>query len=418
MQVSESARRRSDPVAPIDVSIVVPAYNEADRLPRLVTALTKSVDRTGVELVIVDDGSTDTTRATALALLDDHDWRRAGRLLLRQPRQGRSGPCRRRPRRGGAFVVMDADLATDLAALDPALAALDDHDLAVGVRSSIDHGRARHRRLMTAAFGWWVRATTSAGVADTQCGFKAYRAPAATVLFAASRADGFAQDAEILDLAARLDLSVAELPVHWSAVPGSKVRAVRDSVRTAVELARHKLLGRRIEVTVVRLRGEQVSRAELASVVRPRVRRTDMVARCAGDLVVVAAGASEIAHRRIAERLSAATDDLEVGVVAVPVTSLERSDARVGLSASTCQTRCQAVAAGGCGRRRRSTSTTTATASATPPMTSGARWTSRTASSPHADSATVEGMSPISVPARNAGTVTRDTPSSQSAAGV
>ena len=180
--------------------------------------------------------------------------------------------------RGGAIVVMDADLATDLAALEPALRALADHEVAVGVRSSVDHGRALHRRAMTAVFSRWVRATTSVTVTDTQCGFKAYRAPAATLLFAASRADGFAQDAEILDLATHLDMAIAEIAVEWSAVPGSKVRAVRDSLRTAIELARHRLGRHRIDLVAVSVRSDRPDPDELIALVRSHVRRTDLVA--------------------------------------------------------------------------------------------------------------------------------------------
>lgn len=322
MQVSESARRRRDPAGPVDVTIVVPAFDEADRLGRLVQALTESVDRSGVELIVVDDGSTDATAAKARELLDSHGW--DGRVVVFPVNRGKGAAVRAGVgvARGGVVVVMDADLATDLAALEPALEALGDHHVAVGVRSSIDHGRAWHRRAMTAAFSRWVRATTAVTVADTQCGFKAYRAPAATLLFAASRADGFAQDAEVLDLATHLGLSIAEIPVQWSAVPGSKVRAVRDSLRTAIELARHRVRRHRVQLVAITVRSGRLSVDELEALVRPHVRRTDVVHRCDEALVILAAGAPEIAHRHIVARLGRAIDGLDATIAAVPLASL------------------------------------------------------------------------------------------------
>jgi hypothetical protein len=322
MQVTESARRRNDPAAPTDVTIVVPAYNEVERLGRLVQALTESVDRAGVELIVVDDGSTDTTAATARGLLDSHGW--DGRVVAFPVNRGKGAAVRAGVgmARGGAIVVMDADLATDLDALEPALAALESHHLAVGVRATIDHGRAWHRRAMTVAFSRAVRLTTSVTVADTQCGFKAYRAPAATLLFATSRADGFAQDAEVLDLATHLGMSIAEIPVQWTAVPGSKVRAVRDSLRTATELARHRVRRHRVELAAVTLRSGRSSVDELAVLVRPHVRRTDVVQRCDDALVILASGAPEIAHRRIVGRLGRAIEGLDATVAPVPLASL------------------------------------------------------------------------------------------------
>ncbi|MFN3219349.1 MAG: glycosyltransferase [Acidimicrobiales bacterium] len=322
MQVSESVRRCSDPTVAIDVSIVVPAYNESERLPRLMRALTETVDRAGVELVVVDDGSTDATSRVASQLLDRHGWN--GRVVTFPVNRGKGAAVRVGIgiARGGAIVVMDADLATDLRAFAPAVDALVDHDIAVGVRSSIDHGRAVHRRLMTAAFGRWVRATTSVSLTDTQCGFKAYRAPAATLLFAASRADGFAQDAEVLDLATHLGMAIAEIPVRWSAVAGSKVRAVRDSWWTAFELARHRVRRHRVELVAVTVRSGRLSVDELAVLVRPHVRRTDVVHRSGDALFILAAGAPEIAHRRIVARLGRAIDGLDATVAAVPLASL------------------------------------------------------------------------------------------------
>jgi hypothetical protein len=91
---------------------------------------------------------------------------------------------------------------------------------------------------MAWVFNRIVRVATGIQARDTQCGFKALRGPAARQLFALARCDRFAFDVEILLLARRLELSVVELPVVWTAVEGSSVRRVADSAYAAVDVVR------------------------------------------------------------------------------------------------------------------------------------------------------------------------------------
>ena len=98
---------------------------------------------------------------------------------------------------------MDADMATDLSAIEPAIRGLTVSHIVIGSRvaeGSKTQGVSSTRRLVTIGFSLFLRMVTKYKVSDTQCGFKAYQSPAAKVLFSFSKVKGFAQDAEILDL--------------------------------------------------------------------------------------------------------------------------------------------------------------------------------------------------------------------------
>src|SRR5205807_9013629 len=136
--------------------------------------------------------------------------------------------------RGRSIVFMDADLATDLRDLPALLDALDTADLAIGSRvipGATVEGSTSARERMGRQFNRVARLVTGIDVRDTQCGFKAFRAPVAQLLFHLGVVDGFAFDVEILALARRMGYRVAEVPVHWRAIPGSRVDVMRDPAR-------------------------------------------------------------------------------------------------------------------------------------------------------------------------------------------
>jgi dolichyl-phosphate beta-glucosyltransferase len=193
-----------------------------------------------VEVVVVDDGSTDGTSDIARELL--RMFSRS--MLLQLPANCGKGAAVRAgmlEAHGGLVVFMDADLATDLEALAALLGALDSADVAIGSRavehSTVEPG-TRTRTAMARAFNRIARPLTGLRLLDTQCGFKAFRATAAQLLFRLARINGFAFDVEVLTLASHLGLTVVEVPVHWRAVEGTRVRAVADSFRMSRDLLR------------------------------------------------------------------------------------------------------------------------------------------------------------------------------------
>ncbi|MFM8304972.1 MAG: glycosyltransferase family 2 protein, partial [Actinomycetota bacterium] len=142
---------------------------------------------------------------------------------------------------GAAVLYMDADLATDLTVVDEFLHHLTEVDVVVGSRAvpgARVHNTTTLRAVMGRTFNRLVRLVARLAVHDSQCGFKAFRGDVARLLFSLSEVDGFAFDPEVLVMARILGYRVVEVPVDWTAVDGSSVRPVRDSVVTALALMR------------------------------------------------------------------------------------------------------------------------------------------------------------------------------------
>ena len=185
------------------LSIVIPAYNESARLASTLSLVLERTDD-DVEIILVDDGSSDDTADIARRILARVTP--SARVLELPENRGKGAAVRAGigSATGDNVVFMDADLATDLDALDGVVGALQTADIVVGSRavpgSAVFNG-TRGRILMGRGFNQMVRALTRTSVHDTQCGFKAFRTPVAHLLFGLSRIDGFAFDAEILHLA-------------------------------------------------------------------------------------------------------------------------------------------------------------------------------------------------------------------------
>lgn len=217
------------------LSIVIPAYEEAARLPATlgrVTAYLAAGNRTA-ELIVVDDGSRDPTAVLARA---------AGATVLTHPTNRGKGAAVRTgvlAAVGDRILVCDADLATPIEELVKLEAALDTGaDVATGSRRmvrTIEVDQPWPRRLLGAGFRVLVRHGLGIAVRDPTCGFKLFTRSAAHDLFARSRIDRFAFDVEILHLAGDR-WRVVEVPVAWRHVDGSRVELRRDVVRSARDL--------------------------------------------------------------------------------------------------------------------------------------------------------------------------------------
>ncbi|MDH3683761.1 MAG: glycosyltransferase, partial [Acidimicrobiia bacterium] len=225
------------------LSVVIPTYNEADRIVPTIASIVAHLAERGddFEIIVSDDGSTDGTpdlvRAMGLrnvVVLDPGANRGKGAAV-------RAGVTAA----GGAFVLFtDADLSTPIAELEALLGAAADADVIIGSRGldASDEGR---KSAVRKVLSWGARRLTRLGLglalADTQCGFKLFRRDAARALFAAQRIDGFSFDAELLFLAGRLGYRVAEVPVQWIDAPGSTVRPLRAAIAFLLDLIRIRL---------------------------------------------------------------------------------------------------------------------------------------------------------------------------------
>lgn len=219
-----------------DLSIVVPAYNESARLPRMLRDTRAWLDANGrrAEIIVVDDGSLDDTSGVVRRMMTDQPALR----LVRLPQNRGKGFAVRTGvlnAEGSRILFADADGATPIEELLRLEAALDDGAaVAIGSRALASTTTAVKARLLRVAAGRLfhlvVGTLTVRGYRDTQCGFKLFTREAALSIFPRMRMEGFSFDVEVLLLAERLDLAVSEVAVNWEHQPGSKVRVVRDGL--------------------------------------------------------------------------------------------------------------------------------------------------------------------------------------------
>lgn len=225
-----------------DWSVVIPAYNEAMRLPAYLKEVVAYFDGRDqpYEVVVVDDGSRDATADCVRELARLHPSVRLHALP-----ENRGKGCAVRTGMtvaGGALRLMaDADGATPIVEVKRLEAAMQaGADLAVGSRALPDPSvvvRARtHRKLSGQVWSRLVRALGVSGVVDTQCGFKLFRGPVADDLFRPLRTEGFGFDVELLLLARRRGYRIVEVPINWTDQPGSKVGVLKDGPRMLAQI--------------------------------------------------------------------------------------------------------------------------------------------------------------------------------------
>lgn len=226
--------------APV-ISVIVPCYNERDRIVPTIGAIASHVSDLGVpwELIISDDGSTDDT----IERVEGTDL--ANLRVIRAPRNMGKGATVQRgmaAARGRFLLFADADCSTPIQELDRLLAALEEGaDVAIGSRAAAGaeaRNRSALRRTATNGLRLIAQTLLRTGVQDTQCGFKLFTHRSARELFGRQTIDGFSFDLELLYLAGRLDLTVTEVPVRWYDAPGSKVQPLKEARRFLTDVVR------------------------------------------------------------------------------------------------------------------------------------------------------------------------------------
>lgn len=235
------------------LSVIIPAYNEAERLPNTIDEAYKWLaehTEGGFEMIVVDDGSSDTT------VRDSHEMisRRPHLKVLEQPENMGKGAAVRRGMLeaiGEIRLFMDADHSTHIREVAKVLPAIEaGAEVVIASRqhpeSDISVSQSWLREHMGKSFNFIMRSIVGLEMQDTQCGFKAFTAKATEAIFSRQKLEGFSFDVELLFLASRLGFKVVEIPVEWINEPNSRVRMLADPALMFADVLRIRRMHRDI----------------------------------------------------------------------------------------------------------------------------------------------------------------------------
>jgi len=228
-------KENSNQRRPVQVSVVLPAYNEANSLEATTTRVMKALEELAesYEVIIAEDGSTDGTDKIAESLSEKYP---CVRHLHGEKRIGRGAALKNAFKKssGKILVCMDVDLATDLGQLKSLVRTIEEEgfDFAVGSRmlSESKVERSRTRQIASKSYSFLVRAIFRSKVKDYQCGFKAFRREPVMRLLDEVTARHWFWDTEIIVRAFRTGYTIKEIPVEWRSGRETKVRLLSDSI--------------------------------------------------------------------------------------------------------------------------------------------------------------------------------------------
>lgn len=225
-----------------ELSVIIPAYNEENRLPATLESVHRFLSQSNrsFEIVVVDDGSHD---STAEVVQSYSERKPEIRLVSYQPNRGKGFAVRTGmlAARGDFMLMNDADGSSpieELVRLEEAIAG--GADIAFGSRAKPDPTRKVqaqvHRKFIGNTFNFIVQSLLLPGLYDTQCGFKMFKRNVARDVFSVNRIDGFGFDVEVLYIGRTRGYKISEVAIHWANVEGSKVNVLVDSPKMLVEV--------------------------------------------------------------------------------------------------------------------------------------------------------------------------------------
>lgn len=241
----------------IDYSIVIPAYNEADKISATLTQVVNFMRSfsTSFEVIVVDDGSKDATAD----LIRDYKKENLEIILVKNPHKGKgfavyTGVMKAR---GELIYLADADLSTPISELKKLSVWAVDHEYDIVIASREGTGAQRvdepfYRHLMGRIFNMLVQFIALPGIKDSQCGFKLFKRDVARKIFSMLKIYGDsskelkdpylgAWDVEVLFIAKLMGCRIKEVPVHWTYVKTTRLHPLRDSIKMTTDLLKIRL---------------------------------------------------------------------------------------------------------------------------------------------------------------------------------
>lgn len=215
----------------MNLSVIIPVYNEAKRLPRALTICGKNP---GWEIIFVNDGSTDNTAKLI---------KQSGFKLISYPKNQGKGYALKQGVKSATrplILITDVDFSTPLSELPKFLKALNGAEIVIGSRKTkgaqITKHQPRLREWLGKQFTNLTNLWLGLKVTDVTCGFKLFKTPVAKKLFTLSKIKRWGYDAEILFLAKKLKFKIAEVPVIWRNDQRTKVSLFKDILRSLIDL--------------------------------------------------------------------------------------------------------------------------------------------------------------------------------------
>lgn len=230
----------------IDLSIIIPVFNEEKRLPVNLDKIIRYLKKKKIssEIILVDDGSSDKT----WPVLQSYQLKFRNIKLRRHPKnlgKGAAVKTGMMESKGNLVLMTDCDLSTPIEELDLLMQYIGRSDIVIGSRrlreKKLGRMPARYRTFLGDIYYEMLRLILLPSVKDTNCGFKLFSKKVIKPVFERQKINRWGYDAEVLFIANKKGFSIKEVPVRWTHYAGSKVKVIDAVVRTLGELAQIKL---------------------------------------------------------------------------------------------------------------------------------------------------------------------------------
>lgn len=235
------------------LSIVIPAYNEENRLPKTLEQVLAFLSSQSypAEVIVADNASQDSTYDLAVEFARHLPANSPDFHVVREEKRGKGAAVRKgmQAATGEYRFMCDADLSMPITEVNRFLPPLlSEFDIAIASREApgairFDEPSYRHR--VGRIFNTQIRLLALPGLQDTQCGFKCFRAAVAEDLFQRQTITGWSFDVELLFIANQKGYKILEIPIPWYYNPESKVSVVKDSFQMGIDIFKIRLNGLR-----------------------------------------------------------------------------------------------------------------------------------------------------------------------------